>query len=658
MAARWQGWQTYHYHWLDEVSDFVLNEWIRDYIADENPHNDAIKQSIYIHYNATSSYAHDRIRRRLDGVLAEIKKQDREPSVNNATTQTEKKSDEKEDEYLKEQVSITYDELTPSDYIKKQEELQNTQQYKQIRKEFLENMKILLKDKTQETINKECANKNCPPINVSIGNVCNCKCVERIDVILSTYNELMKYDKLWRKVPIGPIIAYKDDKIDLKYGHQQIFNDFLHIKLFHIDPIDDDNNNKTESKQNDNNDKDNDSQKKNQSKINDAKDNDNQNKKNTPKIICEYFEKRYPCEDIPKCYAFARHFRDRSDFEAEKLMFHLIEAYPDKTSQKTVQMKADIDVILQEECDKIHCFFLHSTFQFSDDANAKDEKKSNEIIDLMNQYGSGRSWAQTKEQKEEQKKEEQNKEKQKHNTKKGYVGKKEDEKWLDQFHKENEEDGYKLLVKHMGIFSWQSAHGFRTGQCRGLQHLKPKFKNVKDEALLNSYNQASADNWNQTLRKSKIFYQSFARKKINTLYPGSFDDDVTDTHITWIKGEEIAMKEIVMLKLYTDFDKLQHELKKCFRWESIRPILNKIEQKTNEEQIIKDDHELEKQINVDDDAKRKELENRLREFFHWRVGLLIVLNKYGKKINEKSMVLYHGVNAKMILNPAETMAFH
>eukprot|EP01084_Bolivina_argentea_P080267 145438_1 len=92
MAVRWQ---TYHYHWLDEVSDFVLNEWIRDYIADENPHNDAIKQGIYIHYNATKPYAHDRIRRRLDGVLAEIKKQDREPMVNNATTQTKKKTKKK-----------------------------------------------------------------------------------------------------------------------------------------------------------------------------------------------------------------------------------------------------------------------------------------------------------------------------------------------------------------------------------------------------------------------------------------------------------------------------------------------------------------------------------------------------------------------------------
>eukprot|EP01084_Bolivina_argentea_P014172 26491_1 len=126
MASRWQ---AYHYHWLDEVSDFLLSEWIRDYIADISPQNDHIKTGIYKHYNALS-LSHERIRRRLDGVLAEIKKQDREPSVNNstnnATTPTEKESDEKDDEltpsdYIKKQESITYDELTPSNYIKKQE---------------------------------------------------------------------------------------------------------------------------------------------------------------------------------------------------------------------------------------------------------------------------------------------------------------------------------------------------------------------------------------------------------------------------------------------------------------------------------------------------------------------------------------------------------
>eukprot|EP01083_Nonionella_stella_P191755 709509_1 len=57
-----------------------------------------------------------------------------------------------------------------------------------------------------------------------------------------------------------------------------------------------------------------------------------------------------------------------------------------------------------------------------------------------------------------------------------------------------------------------------------------------------------------------------------------------------------------------------------------------------------------------DKAKRRELENRLREFFYWRISLLMILTKFGVMINE-NLVLYHGVNAKMILNPSDTMAF-
>eukprot|EP01083_Nonionella_stella_P251271 867105_1 len=104
-----------------------------------------------------------------------------------------------------------------------------------------------------------------------------------------------------------------------------------------------------------------------------------------------------------------------------------------------------------------------------------------------------------------------------------------------------------------------------------------------------------------------------------------------------------------MLKLYTNFDKLQHELKKCFRWNTMQRVFDKHDDEYNEiykAQMIKDDAQM-----------KADLENRLSEFFHWRTGLLIAINKYGQKIDQHTMVLYHGVNSKMILNPAETMAF-
>ena len=56
-----------------------------------------------------------------------------------------------------------------------------------------------------------------------------------------------------------------------------------------------------------------------------------------------------------------------------------------------------------------------------------------------------------------------------------------DEKWLQQLDQiENDEDGFNLLIEKMGVFRWQSAHGFRTGQNRGLSHLKPIRQNVKE----------------------------------------------------------------------------------------------------------------------------------------------------------------------------------
>ena len=66
----------------------------------------------------------------------------------------------------------------------------------------------------------------------------------------------------------------------------------------------------------------------------------------------------------------------------------------------------------------------------------------------------------------------------------------------------------------MGVFVWQSAHGFRYGENRNLGNLKKRYKDIKEEALQNIYQPLLAENWNQSLRKSKAFYQSWARNKI------------------------------------------------------------------------------------------------------------------------------------------------
>merc|ERR1712228_869384 len=109
----------------------------------------------------------------------------------------------------------------------------------------------------------------------------------------------------------------------------------------------------------------------------------------------------------------------------------------------------------------------------------------------------------------------------------------------------------------------------------------------------------------------------------------------------WMKGTSISLSEVLTIKLYTDFDKLQFALKKCFRFEIVSNIEN--------------EQEMEEQY----DKIKIELEERICSFYHWKGQLLIVLNKFGTKMNGKNnKILYHGINKKMMLSPSETFSFY
>ena len=114
--------------------------------------------------------------------------------------------------------------------------------------------------------------------------------------------------------------------------------------------------------------------------------------------------------------------------------------------------------------------------------------------------------------------------------------------------------------------------------------------------LNNRFHTISFKDWNQTLRTQILFSKSWAAKRIITTERGSYEDVLTDTIISWEKGETIMIKELVTLKLYIDFDELQFELKKCLRWEE-----------------------------VDD---KDDVTTRLCEFHHLRISLQTILKKY------------------------------
>ena len=108
--------------------------------------------------------------------------------------------------------------------------------------------------------------------------------------------------------------------------------------------------------------------------------------------------------------------------------------------------------------------------------------------------------------------------------------------------------------------------------------------------------------------------------------------------------------------MYTDFDKLQFALKKCFRFETLKGILDKLDKKENDEKDEKEAKEQKEKTEEAEEQNKQDLENRLRQFYHWRGDLLLMLNKFSDRLGFDG-VLYHGVNAKMVLNPTETMSF-
>eukprot|EP01084_Bolivina_argentea_P288190 494619_1 len=345
----------------------------------------------------------------------------------------------------------------------------------------------------------------------------NCNCLKRIRCILREYN-LINNDTL-----VANRILIKD-----KYEHQQLFNDFFHVKIIHID------NNNALAQQ-----------------------------------LCVRFVNEIGCTKSNDCQAFLRHHSKKNQ---------------DK---------------LQRECDKVHVYFLHSTIQFGNaphQINVQQEMQMDER-NKMPDFTRGLTHSNYDEELADTDVPEPEYSIQSHSvsktsyvseinenksdadetsvTKKSYVGKREDNLWWhDVTGAKKQEQIYRILVEKMGVFRWQNPHGFGPGQNRQMCHYKPKFKNIKQEALHNPYEPLSQDSWNQTISKSKVFERSWASKKIRSQCKGFYDDRVTGHYEQWREDKEIDIESIVTLKLYTDFDKLQFALKKCFRYEAIHDILN------------------------------------------------------------------------------------
>eukprot|EP01084_Bolivina_argentea_P049989 91921_1 len=214
-------------------------------------------------------------------------------------------------------------------------------------------------------------------------------------------------------------------------------------------------------------------------------------------------------------------------------------------------LKFDENALFPNKLDDIHSYFLHSTM-FEEKHIKKSDYKEEDESDPDDEIEDENA-----------------------PTKTIYDGR-DDKKWINTVSNidiTKETKIYRTLVKNAGIFRWQGATGFTSTNRGTLSHIKPKWKNCKMEILYNTYHALSMDNWAQIVIKAKEFKKTFGAERIRTQYDGCFEDYALGHKHEWKKGATPTTKEIMVIKLYTDWDELQFELKKCFRIESIHDIL-------------------------------------------------------------------------------------
>ena len=381
----------------NDVTDDLLIENIRDVLDEVNYEvTDRAKKFLYFRMGATGSKA-KLLRDRIDNIVSEIHRQRVEcfvssvyhrhwsiasvhklfqgtlissgpPYVNKSKQRQSVRI--KNLEILDDDDNPEMNELTPTAYIENVSRLQKTEEHQRIRADFRTKMQELLGERTRQDLYEETALFEC--------SFDTCPCVERIDLMMKTYAELTNSEDLWRRVPIAPLMTFDD-----RYLHQQLHDDFIHIKLYHIDRRFQTNHMSADAK-----------------KLNIPEDELIEQKeiegpvpeRDIARELYNKFSNQYPCPDMSSCKGFARHYRERGADAQEHRWFHVNN--DQSISARTRRTLNEKEGTLQEECDKIHSYFLHSLIQFSGSTEVEAfDSEAKRAIDNINGAAAGRSFS-------------------------------------------------------------------------------------------------------------------------------------------------------------------------------------------------------------------------------------------------------------------------
>ena len=179
-----------------------------------------------------------------------------------------------------------------------------------------------IEPKSAKDLSDEAANEHCCESNIFDQIQENCPCFKRIHIMMEAYHQLVHDDELWNSVTISQVIDSN------QYGHRQLMDDFMHIQLSHIDP-----DNKLNGTEN--------------------------GRLSMGQQMALYFMRKFPCDDMSKCKGNQRHFRVRqpkTDAARKREREQL---------RNLFRTNNDEDITFQEECDKIHSFFMQFGFHFA-----------------------------------------------------------------------------------------------------------------------------------------------------------------------------------------------------------------------------------------------------------------------------------------------------
>ncbi len=149
------------------------------------------------------------------------------------------------------------------------------------------------------------------------------------------------------------------------------------------------------------------------------------------------------------------------------------------------------------------------------------------------------------------------------------------------------------------------------------ENIDPTYLNLKEEVINNKYDLITKKTWNRILEKCEKILKGGFSKGFSKREKEQYKNKTKWSKIC--RKYNLGMKNLVALKLYTDFDSFQREFKKSFR------------------------------------APYNKTEKRLQSFFHWRKALQETfekLNRFHMPYPQPNM-LFHGINSIMCLDQYE-----